>query len=125
MKHISKEHVILIHDLCIKETGGSYGFRDEGMLDSALAAPFQSFGGQDLYETIEEKAARLAFCLINDHAFIDGNKRTGTVTMLAFLSLNGIELDHTQDELSDIILDIASGSKNYEELYIWIQDHKI
>jgi len=64
-------------------------------------------------------------CLINDHAFIDGNKRTGTVAMLAFLSLNGIELDHTQDELSDIILDIASGSKNYEELYIWIQDHKI
>ena len=124
MKLLSRDQIIKLHELCIEETGGSHGLRNEGMLDSALAAPLQSFGGTDLYPTIEQKAARLGYGLVKNHSFIDGNKRIGTVTMLTFLSLNGIELKHTQEELSDIILEVASGAKEYEDLLEWVINHK-
>ena len=86
------------------------GFRDEGLFDSALAQPYQSFSGSELYPTVEQKAARLCYGLVMNHAFIDGNKRIGTMAMLVFLAINGIELEHTQKELSDEILALASGS---------------
>ena len=124
MKSLSRDQIVKLHKLCIDETGGSYGFRDEGMLDSALASPFQSFDGTDLYPTIEQKAARLGYGLVKNHAFIDGNKRIGTVAMLTLLSLNSIELNHSQEELSGIIIEIASGTAGYEELLEWVINHK-
>ena len=69
MKLLSRDQIVKLHKLCIEETGGSYGFRDEGMFDSALASPFQSFDGTDLYPTIEQKAARLGYGLVKNHAF--------------------------------------------------------
>lgn len=97
---LSKEQVITLHEQLIAETGGISGLRDEGILESALYAPFQTFGNVEPYPSLQQKAARLGFGLIMDHPFIDGNKRTGTHTMLVFLALNNIELEYTQQELS-------------------------
>lgn len=93
MKRLTKEQVMLLHKELVKESGGSAEIRDEGLLDSALNAPFQTFDDAELYPTIIEKAARLGYSLIKNHAFVDGNKRIGTHTMLVFLSLNHIEVE--------------------------------
>ena len=125
MIRLSKRHIILIHEQLISETGGSSGLRDEGMLDSALNAPFQTFGGEDVYPSLQQKAARLCFGLVKDHPFVDGNKRIGAHVMLVFLSLNGIELQHSQAELSDVILQLAAGEIESEDLLHWILSHQI
>ena len=125
MIRLSKRHILLIHEQLISETGGSYGLRDEGMLDSALNAPFQTFGGEDVYPSLQQKAARLCFGLVKDHPFVDGNKRIGAHVMLVFLSLNGIELQHSQAELSDVILQLAAGEIESEDLLHWILSHQI
>lgn len=95
------------------------------MLDSALNAPFQSFDGTDTFPSVQQKGARLGFGLIRNHAFIDGNKRIGTHAMLIFLSLNGIELDYTQNELSDMVLKVASGDLSFDDMVQWIIKHQI
>ena len=125
MIRLSKSQVLLIHDQLITETGGSYGLRDEGMLDSALNAPFQTFGGEDVYPSLQQKATRLCFGLVKNHPFIDGNKRIGAHVMLVFLALNGIELQHSQTELSNIILQLAAGEIDTEDLLYWILSHEI
>ena len=84
---LSKEQVILLHAQLIVETGGAEGVRDEGLLESALYAPFQSFGDRDVYPFIQQKAARLGIGLTKNHAFVDGNKRIGAHAMLVFLVL--------------------------------------
>ena len=120
---LSKEQILYLHEEMINETGGMHGLKDEGLLDSALAAPFQSFEDQDLFPSIYQKAARLGFGLASNHAFIDGNKRIGAHAMLVFLELNSIHISYTQEELFKIFLDIASGSKGYDELLVWIVTH--
>lgn len=122
---LSKEQVIALHTQLIAETGGLDGIRDDSLLESALNAPFQSFDGIDVFPSIQQKAARLAFGLIKNHAFIDGNKRIGVHTMLVFLALNKIELDYTQDELSDTVLKIAAGELDFEDLLQWILKHQL
>ena len=125
MIRLSKSQILLIHDQLISETGGSSGLRDEGMLDSALNAPFQTFGGEDVYPSLQKKAARLCFGLVKNHPFVDGNKRIGAHAMLVFLALNGIELQHTQSELSDVILQLAAGEIEATDLLRWILAHQI
>ena len=120
---LSKEQILLLHAQLIEETGGSKGLKDEGMLDSALTAPFQSFDGKDLFPSVYQKAARLGYGLASNHAFVDGNKRIGAHAMLVFLSLNGIRLDYTQEELSDLFLGIASDEKNYADVLNWLVIH--
>ena len=122
---LSREQVIALHTQLISETGGLDGIRDDCLLESALNAPFQSFDGIDVFPSIQQKAARLAFGLIKNHAFIDGNKRIGVHTMLVFLALNKIELDYTQDELSDTVLKIAAGKLEFEDLLQWILKHQL
>ncbi len=122
---ISKEQILMMHYALIEETGGSHGVRDEGLLDSAIAAPYASFGGEEFSPTIEEKAARLAIGLITNHPMIDGNKRIGAHAMIILLLLNGIILQYSQDELSNQFLSVASGDCDYEMLLKWINDHKI
>ena len=117
---LSKEQVVSLHAQLIAETGGVGGLRDEGLLDSALNAPFQSFGNVEPFPSIQQKAARLGYGLIMNHPFVDGNKRIGAHVMLVFLALNGIELDYTQDELADVILGVASGETGFDELLKWI-----
>ena len=125
MIRLSKSQVLLIHDQLIAETGGSSGLRDEGMLDSALNAPFQTFDGEDLYPSLQQKASRLCFGLVKNHPFTDGNKRIGAHVMLVFLALNGIELQHSQTELSYIILRLAAGEIGAEDLLHWILAHQV
>ena len=122
---ISKEQIINLHKQLIDETGGSHGLRDEGLLDSACNAPFQRFDNQELFPTIQQKSARLAFGLINNHPFVDGNKRIGTHVMLILLALNGIELNYKQEELYTIILKIASGTAELNKLTEWILNHQL
>ena len=124
MKRFSKEQLIHLHSMLIAETGGLDGIRDENMLESAVESPFQSFDGIDLYPSIQQKAARLGFSLIKNHAFIDGNKRIGTHAMLVFLALNNIELDYAQDELVNIILAVAASEKDFPDLLDWVNEHQ-
>lgn len=120
---LSKEQVILLHEELIIETGGSPGLKDEGMLESALAAPFQTSDGQELFPSIYQKAARLGYGLASNHALIDGNKRIGAHVMLVFLALNGIGLEYEQDELSDLFMKAAEGSSGYPETLLWVIQH--
>ena len=124
MRKLSKEQVLLLHSQLIEEFGGSDGVRDYNLLDSALENPFQSFAGEELYPTIQSKAARLGFGLIKNHPMLDGNKRLGTHTMLVFLAVNGIEMRYTQKELYETILSVAAGSLDYEGLLQWVLDHQ-
>ena len=124
MKKLSKKKILMLHTQLIQQTGGSEGVRDYNLLDSALETPFQSFGGDELYPTIQAKAARLGYGLIKNHCMIDGNKRIGTHSMLVFLALNGIELKYMQKELYETILDVAAGKIEYEDLLQWVLDHQ-
>ena len=123
MKELTKDQIILLHKQLIGQTGGSKGIRDEGLLEAAVLSPFQTFDGKELYPTVAEKAACLGYGLIKNHAFIDGNKRIGAHAMLVFLSVNGVETEYTQKELSDIILQIASGENDCSDLLQWINTH--
>lgn len=125
MRTLNKRQVILLHQQLINEIGGSPGLRDEGLLESALAAPFQSFGGIDAYPSLQQRAARLAYGLVNNHPFVDGNKRIGAHTMLVFLALNGIELSYTQEELALLFIAVASGDKGYEDVLDWLISHEV
>lgn len=124
MKKLTKNQILKLHTELIKATGGTDGLRDEALLDSALNAPFQGFGETDVYPSIQQKAARLGFGLIKNHAFTDGNKRIGVHAMLVFLMVNGIELSYTQKELSDMVLKVASGELSFESMINWIIDHE-
>lgn len=123
MKILTKNQVIALQKQLIDRYGGTYGIRDEGILDSALHAPFQTFSGEELYPDVFEKASRLGFGLIKGHAFIDGNKRIGTHVMLIFLRLNGVMLRYSDDELIQMIFDVASGSADDKALLNWLKDH--
>ena len=123
MIRLTKNQLLLLHEELITETGGAAGIRDEGLLDSALAAPFQSFEGHTPYPSLQQKAARLGYGLVKDHPFVDGNKRIGAHAMLVFLALNGIEMDYTQEELTDAFLNLAAGKIGFEELLQWVLAH--
>lgn len=125
MKKLSKEQILMLHKQLIEQTGGSDGVRDYGLLESAVESPFQSFDGEELYPTIQAKAARLGYGLIKNHCMVDGNKRIGTHAMLVFLAVNGIELSYTQKELYEVILSIASDDLAYEDLLHWVLEHQI
>lgn len=124
MKLLTKRQVLLLHEQLLQTFGGTAGTREEGLLDSALAVPFQTFGGQSLYPSVQAKAAHLGFGLVGNHPFMDGNKRIGAHVMLVFLALNGIELSYTQQELSDIIYAVASGQASAADLLQWILQHQ-
>ena len=124
MIRITKKQVLMLHKQLIDEYGGSPGVRDENLLESALETPFQSFGGEELYPSIQAKAARLGYGLVKNHSMVDGNKRIGAHARLVFLALNGRELEYTQKELSNIILEIAAGSKECDDLLQWIIEHE-
>lgn len=124
MKRLTKNQVLLLHHELIAESGGSNGIRDEGLLDSALNAPFQTFDNEPVFPSLQYKAARLGYGLIKNHSFIDGNKRIGTHAMIIFLAINGIELQYGQKELYEIILKVASNEATLEDLTQWILEHQ-
>lgn len=123
MKVLSKRQLLMLHSMLVAQSGGMDGLRDEGLLESAVNAPLQTFGGQELYPTVLEKAARLGYGLIHNHPFIDGNKRIGAHAMLVFLDINGITLSYEDDDLIAAILRVASGDMDDSELLEWLKTH--
>lgn len=120
MIRLTAKNVIALHKQMIEKTGGSYGVRDEGLLESALASPFMTYDQIELFPSVYQKAARLCFGFVKNHPFIDGNKRIGTQLMLILLKKSGIELFYTQEELIEVILHVADGTIGYEELSTWV-----
>lgn len=124
MIRFSKEKVLLLHKLIAEETGGSVGVRDEALLESALGGIYETFDGQELYPSKEEKGARLGYTLISKHAFVDGNKRIGMHIMLTFLEVNGIHMDCSNEDVIHAGLSVADGSMKYEGLLAWVREHE-
>ena len=120
MIRLSKEKVLLLHQLIAEETGGSVGLKDEGLLESALSNAYATFDGEYLYATKEEKAASLGFSLISNHAFVDGNKRIGVYVMLTFLEAEGIKMTCTNEDVVELGLSVASGKMKYNDILEWI-----
>lgn len=118
---ITKEIILRLHELSIKEYGGSHGLRDEGLMESAIARPYQTFGGDDLYPTAIEKAAAIAESVIINHPFVDGNKRTGFLAMLAVLNEADIVLTAQKDEIYSFVIDISTGSKSFDVIVEWLK----
>lgn len=125
MIRFSKEKVLLLQKLLIEETGGSFGLRDEALLESALEGIYATFDGQELYPTKEEKGARLGYSLIANHSFVDGNKRIGMYVKLTFLEVNGLHLNCTNEDVVHAGLGVASGAMTYEQLLDWVFEHEI
>ena len=125
MRYLSLQEVISLHSLLISQSGGSSGLRDRGALESAVAQPEASFGGEDLYPSLASKAAALGHSLIQNHPFVDGNKRVGHAAMEVFLLLNGYEIDASVDEQETIIIDVASGKRSRNELSEWLSKHVV
>jgi death-on-curing protein len=124
MIKFSQEKVLLLHKLITEETGGDPNVRDIALLNSALESAFQTFDGQELYPTKEEKGARIGYALISNHAFVDGNKRIGMYVLLTFLETNGIKIRPTVDDVARVGLAVAAGEMQYEDLLEWIHDNK-
>ena len=124
MIKFSREKVLLLHQLITEETGGDPNVRDISLLESALESAFQTFDGQDLYPSKEEKGARIGYALISNHAFVDGNKRIGMYVLLTFLETNGIKIHPTVDDVARVGLAVASGEMNYNDLLEWILENK-
>ena len=120
---LTKAQIIELHMAIYERYGGDYGVLNEGMLDSALQAPFQTFGGEELIPDTKEKIVRLAFGLIKNHAFRDGNKRIGALVLLTLLELNGFPVKATNAEFADIIMGVAASKKKEEDLMEWVKDH--
>jgi death-on-curing protein len=120
---LSIDEIIEIHEKLLAATGGAYGIRDVHLLESAVMSCYQSFADENLYPTITDKAARMAFAICSNHPFVDGNKRVAVTAMLVMLRLNDIHLYFTQQELVDIGLGIADGSIGYDDIVRWIAAH--
>jgi death-on-curing protein len=125
MRYLSIEEVFSLHSLLIAQSGGASGLRDRGALESAVAQPEASFGGEELYPSLSEKAAALGHSLIQNHPFVDGNKRIGHGAMEVFLLLNGYEIEALVDEQEKVIIGVASGKISRIEFSEWLGKHLI
>jgi len=123
MKTLTVAEIVKMHKMLIESTGGASGMRNYGLLESAVWGCYQSFGGLDLYPSVAEKAARMAYAISKNHPFIDGNKRVSVIAMLSVLRMNGIYLSFTQQELITLGLGIADGSLGYDDILAWIKAH--
>lgn len=118
------EDVLMFHaDLEESNIPVKNGVRDMALLESAINAPFQTYGGQDLFPSIYDKAARLLYGIANNHAFVDGNKRTAIHAMEVFLIMNSVELEYSIDEMEALVIGIADNTLSYEDAVNWITQH--
>ena len=124
MTVLTVSEVIVLHEKLIAKTGGLGGVRDMGLLESAVLNCSQTFGGEELYPAIADKAVQMAFGICKNHPFLDGNKRTAILSMLVMLYINDVALCYTQKELIDLGLGIAEGSIDDEGIHGWIDRHK-
>lgn len=119
------EDIIDFHNDLEQNSIVSAGIRDKSLIESAVNAPFQTFDNMELYPTVEEKAAHLFYGLVKNHRFIDGNKRVAVHAMFIYLSLNYIFFDYTVDEMEKLVIGLADGSLNADDVVEWIYNKEI
>ena len=120
---LSMEDVLALHANQVDLYGGEYGVRDSELLDSAVAQPRATFGGNFLHEFPFEMAAAYLYHIVQNHPFFDGNKRTGAVAALVFLDFNGIEIDAPKGLLYDITMSVATGQAGKPEIAEFFRSH--
>jgi death-on-curing protein len=125
MRYLSVEQVLFLHARLVEETGGGHGVRDIGLLESAVARPQATFGGEELYPDVFSKAAALMLSLISNHPFIDGNKRTGITAAALFLRVNGFILEASNPELETFAWGVAHGDLGVPEAAHWLRGHAV
>ncbi|MEO6453211.1 MAG: type II toxin-antitoxin system death-on-curing family toxin [Ginsengibacter sp.] len=118
---ILKSEILKLHELSIQRYGGSYGVRDEGLLESAIARPFQTFGGEELYPSTLEKAAAIAESIIINHPFVDGNKRTGFLAMLAILQMGEMHLSASEENAYNFTISVSTGEIKFDQIVEWLK----
>ena len=121
MKYPDVEDIEILHAELIEVTGGAHGIRDRGLLESAVSQPSSSFGGIELYETIDDKTTALCYSMAMNHPFVDGNKRIAHAAALMFLRMNGYTLTGNVEEHEHIILSLAASNLTREELLDWFR----
>lgn len=125
IRYLSLIEILDLHRQIIETSGGAIGIRDLGMLESAIAQPRMTFGGEELYPSLIDKAAALGFSLVMNHPFVDGNKRIGHAAMATFLVLNGLDISASVDEQEQIVLALASGELERSQFVEWLNQHVI
>jgi len=125
IRYLSLSEVLALYQQVMEISGGEEGIRDLGALQSALAQPRMSYDGEELYPSLAEKAGALAYSLVKNHAFVDGNKRLAHAAMEVFLVLNGYEVGAKMEEQEAVMRAIASGEMEREELVRWIEAHMV
>ena len=120
---LTPNEAILLHRLLTDEAGTADGIRDMGLLESAIYSQNAAFGGVELYPSLIEKASRLFYALVSNHAFADGNKRIGLLAYLTTLAINDVTLSATDDELITLTLSLAEGSIGYDEVLLFTRAH--
>ncbi len=121
---LTVSEILRLHQKLLDATGGLSGTRDLGLLESAVYSANQVFGEEEAYPTVEQRAARLAYAITQNHPFVDGNKRIGMLVMLMTLRLNHVQIQYTQAELIQLGLSVADNSFRYEDILVWINKHK-
>jgi death-on-curing protein len=119
--YLSAEQVLALHAMQVERFGGSGRLRDRGALESAVARPQMTFGGDDLYQDVAAKAAALLHSLVQNHPFVDGNKRTGAHALVVFLLANDYEPEFASSELTEMTLAVARGELAAEAVAIWVR----
>jgi death on curing protein len=118
---ITVEEVLSIHSILVETFGGSDGVRDRGLLEAAIARPFQTFDSKELYDSPSAKAAAIVESIVKNHPFVDGNKRSGYTLMRLILLDNGFDILRTEDEKYDFIISIAEGKIDFDQILEWIE----
>lgn len=124
-KRVAIEDVLYLHARQLERHGGSAGVRDIGAVISAVEQPYLTFGGEELYPTLADKAAALGHGLASNHGFIDGNKRVAHTALLLLLHINGFRLNAPADEQERVVMAVASGQMDRDTLRTWVAKWKL
>ena len=117
------DDILNLHEYSIRDYGGAKGIRDMGLLESAIARPYQTFGGEYLYKDPIQKSAALGESLIINHPFIDGNKRTGLLGMFTLLLEYGLRVNVSEDEAYNFTIQISTGEIKFDEIVLWLKNN--
>ncbi len=120
---LTLDEALAIHAHQIARYGGTLGLRDRGMLESALARPAATFGGEYLHPSLHEQGAAYLFHLVKNDPFVDGNKRVGLACSLVFLRLNGLRIRATDDDLVDLVLNVTTGQRSKADIAVFLREH--
>jgi death-on-curing protein len=120
---LTLDEVLAIHADQIERYGGSFGIRDRGLLESALAMPEATFSGEELHPSLSEKAAAYLFHLVKKHPFVHGNKRVGLAVALAFLGINDVSIVATDESLVELVLGVAESRYDKPDVAVFLRTH--